>query len=131
MRVVVVPEWIVVIVHAMYNGANSKARINGSYSDEFEVKVGIHQGLVLSPLLFTIVLEAISREFHTSCPWQLRYADYLVLVAETLNLLIEKWKFWKDNMTNIELCVNTGKQKKVMICGKGLDTIKTIWKVSM
>ena len=29
------------------------------------VKVGVHQGLVLSPLLFIIVLEALSREFHS------------------------------------------------------------------
>ena len=35
-HVVGVPEWIV-IVQAMYNGAKSKVRKNGSYSDEFEV----------------------------------------------------------------------------------------------
>ena len=44
MRVVGVPEWIVVIVQAMYNGASSKVRMNGSYSEEFEVKAGVHQG---------------------------------------------------------------------------------------
>ena len=42
-HVVGVPEWIVVIVHAMCNGAKSKVRVNGLYSDEFEVKVGVHQ----------------------------------------------------------------------------------------
>ena len=60
MRVLGVPEWIVVIVQAMYNDAKSKVRVNGSYSDEFEVKVGVHQGSVLSPLLFNIVLEVLS-----------------------------------------------------------------------
>ena len=60
MRVLGVPEWTVVIVQAMYNDAKSKVRVNGSYSDEFEVKVGVHQGSVLSPLLFNIVLEVLS-----------------------------------------------------------------------
>ena len=60
MRVLGVPEWIVVIVQAMYNDAKSKVRVNGSYSDEFEIKVGVHQGSVLSPLLFNIVLEVLS-----------------------------------------------------------------------
>ena len=123
MRVVGVPEWIVVIVQAMYNTAKSKVRVNGSYSDEFEVKVGVHQGSVFSPLLFIIVLEALSREFFTRCPWELLYADDIVLIAETLDLLMEKLKLWKDNMENKGLRVNMGKTKE-MICGKGLDTIK-------
>ena len=43
MRAVGVPEWIAVIVQALYNGAKSKVRVNSSYSDEFEVKVGVYQ----------------------------------------------------------------------------------------
>ena len=33
-----------------------KVRLNGRESQTFNVKVGVHQGLVLSPLLFIIVL---------------------------------------------------------------------------
>ena len=72
MHVAGVPECIVVI-QVMCNGANSKFRVNGSYSDEFAVKVGVHEGSILSPLLFIIVLE----KFHTSCPWKIIYADDL------------------------------------------------------
>ena len=84
----------------MYNGAKSRIRVNGSYSDEFAVKVGVPQGSILSPLLFIIVLEALSREFRTGCPWELLYADDLVLIVETLDLLMEKLKLWKDNIEN-------------------------------
>ena len=38
------------------------------YSEEFEVKIVVHQGSVLSPLLFIIVLEVLSREFRSGSP---------------------------------------------------------------
>ena len=68
----------------MYENAKSKVRLNEKFSEEFKIKVGVHQGAVLSPLLFIIVLEALSREFRTDCPWELLYADDLVLIADTL-----------------------------------------------
>ena len=58
-------------------------RVNGRESKAFSVRVGMHQGSVLSPLLFIIVLEAMSREFRVGLPMELLYADDLVLVAET------------------------------------------------
>lgn len=82
----------------MYTNARSRVRVNDTYSDEFSVKVGVHQGSVISPLLFIIVLEALFREFRTGCPWELLYADDLVIIAETMELLLEKLKMWKSGM---------------------------------
>ena len=52
----------------MYVGVTTAVRIMGEESKELEVKVGVHQGSVLSPLLFTIVLEALSRHFRKGLP---------------------------------------------------------------
>ena len=38
----------------------SRVRVGEGYGEEFEVKVSVHQGSVLSPLLYIIVLEALS-----------------------------------------------------------------------
>ena len=54
---------------------SSRVREGDRYSDEFGVGVGIHQGSVLSPLLFIIVLEALSSKFHTGCQWELLHAE--------------------------------------------------------
>ena len=43
--------------------------------------MGMHQGSALSPLLFVIVMEAISREFSIALPRELLYADDLVCVC--------------------------------------------------
>jgi len=43
----------------------------------------MHQGSALSPLVFVMVMEALSREFRVALPWELLYADDLVVIAET------------------------------------------------
>ena len=48
------------LVQSMYANARSYVRVGEGYTKEFEVKVSIHQGSVLSLLLFIIVLEALS-----------------------------------------------------------------------
>ena len=70
-----VDEWIVRLVQGMYSNARSRVRVGEGYSEEFEVKVGGHQGSVLSLLLFIIVLEALSREFRCGVLWEDLYAD--------------------------------------------------------
>jgi hypothetical protein len=115
LRLVGVEEWIVNVIQAMYEGATTAVKMNNGESDEFEVKVGVHQGSVLSPLLFITVLEALSREFREGVPWELFYADDLVLMAETEELLLGKVEIWKQKVEAKGLRVNIGKTK-VMKC---------------
>jgi len=43
----------------------------------------MYQGSALTPLLFVIVIEALPKEFRVALPWELLYADDLVVIAET------------------------------------------------
>ena len=52
-----VEEWIVRLVQGMYANARSHVRVGEGYSEEFEVKVGVHQGSVLSPLSSSLCLK--------------------------------------------------------------------------
>ena len=119
-----VDEWIVHLVQGMYSSARSRVRVGEGYSEEFEVKVGVHQGSVLSPLLFIIVLEALSREFRCGVPWEDLYADDLVIIAESLEECVRRLLTWKEAMEEKGLRVNTGKTK-IMICGTGLDLLQS------
>ena len=78
-----VEEWLVQTVMTMYERARTVVRTNQGYSTEFEVKVGVHQGSVLSPLLFIAVMEVVTRGVKERLPWELLYADDLVLVAQS------------------------------------------------
>ena len=79
-----VEEWAVRVIQGMYVNARSRVRVNSQYSEEFGVGVGVHQGSVLGPLLFILVLGALSRGFRAGVPWELLCADDLVVVADSL-----------------------------------------------
>ena len=59
------------------------------------MKVGVHQGSVLSLLLFIIVLEALSREFRAGVPREDLYADDLVIIADSLKECVRRKKPWR------------------------------------
>ena len=76
----------------MYKEVKSRVRVGGEYSNSFDVRVGVHQGSVLSPLLFVNVLEALFMELRTSCPWEILYADDL------MDELLVKLRTWRSDI---------------------------------
>ena len=98
--------------------ARSCVCVGEGYSEEFDVKVDVHQGSVLSPLLFITVLEALSREYRSGVPWEDLYVDDLVIIAELLEECVRRPLTWKEAMEKKGLRVNAGKTK-IMICGTG------------
>ena len=96
----------------MYHKASSKVCIENCFSDSFCLNVRVHQGSVLSPLLFILVLEALPQEFRTGCPWELLYADDLVIIAESVQEHCCKLTLWNEvNLQNSRLRVNMKKTK--------------------
>ena len=76
----------------------------------------MHQGSTFCPLLFVIVMKALSREFRVAIPWKLLYVDDLVVIAETEDDLIKRLSEWSDGVENrgMRLRVNINWTKVVM-----------------
>ena len=79
-------------VMSLYDGAKTGVRAGFAYPEEFEVKVGVHQGSVLSPLLFAIVVDVITENARRGVISELLYADDLVLMSKNMEDL--KKRFW-------------------------------------
>ena len=99
----------------------SRVHVRSNLSEESSVKVGVHQGSCLSPLLFITVLEALSQEFRTGCPWENVYAE-MAIVTELLAEVQQKLILWKTSMEGEGLRVNMGKTK-VLVCVPGLGVL--------
>ena len=97
----------------MYERARTVVRTKQGYSIEFEVKVGVHQGSILSPLLFVAVMEVVTQGVKEG------------LVAQSKEELRERVLRWKECMELKGLKVNIEKTK-VMRSGKsGGEIVKT------
>ena len=76
-----------------------------------DVGVGVYQGSVLSPFLFSIVLDVLSEDGRKGALYELLYANDLVLMAETMEELETQFIRWKAAFEGKGLKVNLGKTR--------------------
>ncbi|GJU02108.1 retrovirus-related pol polyprotein LINE-1 [Tanacetum coccineum] len=79
----------------MYEGVKTREWTTMRNTKFSSVEVGLYQGLAISPYLFTLILDKLSRGIQESVPWCMIFTDNIVLIAESskwLNNIIERWR---------------------------------------
>ena len=66
------------------NKETTKIKNGSGYSHEFAVKVGEHQGSVLSPFSFATVIDVVTEEARKGLFHEIFYADDLVLMSDSI-----------------------------------------------
>ena len=90
-----VSEKYVCLVQDMYNGVTSHVNSCVGTTDEFAIRVGLHQGSALSPYLFDLIMDVISEGVRSNAPWVMLFADDIVLVCKTKEELRRQLSRWK------------------------------------
>lgn len=90
-----VPESYISKIADMYENVTTKVRCPAGTSEEFEVRVGVHQGSALSPLLFNIVLNCLTEQLQQPAPANILYADDVVLINEDPSALQHNLEMWR------------------------------------
>ena len=78
-------------VMSLFEGSKTKVKVQSEFSEEFCVVIGVHQGSVLSPLLFAIVVDVVTENAREGLMKEVLYADNLVLISETLEGLKKRF----------------------------------------
>ena len=73
----------VTLIKDMYNNAVTSVRTNDDNTNYFPITIGLHQGSVLSPYLFALVMDEVTRNIQGDIPWCILFADDVVLVDES------------------------------------------------
>ena len=79
-----VPEYLVNGAMSLYKDCKTAVSVDGELSSSFSVKVGVHQGSALCPLLFIIAMNVLTEDVRDGSLMELLSADDLVLCGESL-----------------------------------------------
>ena len=110
-----VPEYLLNGVMSLYKGCKTAVSVDGELSSLFSVKVGVHQGFALSPLLFIMVIDVLTEDVRDASLMELLYADDLVLCGESLNEVMDNYGRWKNSVEGKGLRVNVDKTKGMQL----------------
>jgi Reverse transcriptase (RNA-dependent DNA polymerase) len=75
-----VPTKYVTLIKDMYTNVVICVRTCDGGSDTFFIKIGLHQGSALSPYIFTLVMDEITKDIQGDIPWCMLFADDVVLI---------------------------------------------------
>jgi Reverse transcriptase (RNA-dependent DNA polymerase) len=67
----------------MYTNVMTYVRACDGESDTFPIKIGLHQGSVLSPYIVTLVMDEITKDIQRNIPWCMLFVDDVVLIDES------------------------------------------------
>ena len=101
---------------SVYVGATTRVRLYSKLSEELEVIVCMHQGFVLPPFYFAVVVDVVTEFAREGVLSELLYADDFVLICEAVEGLRNMLLKWKDVSESQGLKVNLG-ITKVMVSG--------------
>ena len=80
------------IIKDIYDGATTTVRSAAELTKEFKVCVGLHQGSALSPFLFAIIIDRLTEDIRKDTPWNILFADDIVLSRQNHRELEEIWR---------------------------------------
>ena len=114
---------LVKVVMSLYEGSKTKVKVESEFFKEFSVAVGVHQGSVLSLLLFSIVVDAVTENARKGLMKEVLYTDDLILMCEIMEDLKKRFLNWRNALKSKGLKVNLENMMVMLYVSEG----KIIW----
>ena len=122
LRKKLVLERLLQAVLSINKGAKSRVHVGGGHSEEFDIGVYVHQGSDFRPILFSMVLDVLSKNGRKGALSEFLYANDLVSMVKTKEKLVAQFIRWKAAFERKRLKVNFGKTK-IMESGGGSGVV--------
>ncbi|MBN3290917.1 LIN1 transcriptase, partial [Polypterus senegalus] len=96
MRKLGVAEKYVRFVQDMYKESVTVVRSVVGVTDAFNMEVGLHQGLALSPFLFAVVMDRLTDKIRQESAWTVMFADDIVICSDSREQVEETLERWRS-----------------------------------
>jgi Reverse transcriptase (RNA-dependent DNA polymerase) len=93
-----VPAKYVTLIKDMHINIVTYFRACDGESDTLPIKIGLHQGSVLSPYIFTLVMDKIKKDIQGDILWCILFADDVVLIDESRIGVNQKLELWRQTL---------------------------------
>jgi Reverse transcriptase (RNA-dependent DNA polymerase)/Domain of unknown function (DUF6451) len=121
-----VPDKIIRVIQKLYSGFRCRVLHDGKYSEPFSTASGVRQGCMLSPLIFLVVLDEVTRAAldnkNRGIQWNLvekledlDFADDVVLMSHRLKDMQDKANDLVKEAAKVGLKINIAKTKELRI----------------
>ena len=114
------------IIKDMYDGVSAIVRTNVGRTEEFPITMGVHQGSALSPFLFAIVMDEITKSIQDEVPRCMMFADDVVLMDETKEGVQAKLELWRQTLESRGFRLSRSKTEYMECRFSGRDNISAI-----
>ncbi|KAL0906290.1 hypothetical protein M5K25_024773 [Dendrobium thyrsiflorum] len=103
------------VIKDMYAGAATCVQTQGGLTKYFPISVGLHQGSALSPYLFALVMDVLTRHLQEVVPWCMLFADDILLVDKTREGVEGKLELWRSTLESKGFRLSRSKTE-YMVC---------------
>ena len=119
-----VPEKYAQLVQDMYQDIKTCVRSSIGSTDDFTVKVGLHQGSALSPYLFNLIIDVLTKEVKEEPPWSMMFADNIILCDDKREGVEENLEEWRKVMEERVLKVSRKKTEYMAFNEESIGSIR-------
>ena len=118
-----VSEKYIRLVKDMYHPCETVVRCAAGTSEPFAVEVGLHQGSAFSPFLFAIMMDSRTENIRKQAPWQMMFADDVVLCARDKDVLELELEQWRKALEKRGMKVSMAKTECMCLNGTPLGSV--------
>jgi hypothetical protein len=82
----------------MHDNVVTSVRTSDGDTNDFSINIGLHQGSALSPYLFALVMDEVTRDIQGGIPWCIIFANDMILVDESRMGVDQKLELWRRTL---------------------------------